>query len=66
VRKALLDRGWVEVSNKSDVNFSLKFTLNSADIQYYLLKKHQIVNHNRGDFNITCKSGIIESLAESP
>ena len=64
LKRALLRRGWTETNDK-DYHFNLKFTLTSSDIVFHALRKQQIVNHNRGDANITCKSGLIETLTES-
>ena len=40
----------------------LKFVLSQADLQYHVLKKDCYVNHNRGEGNLTCKSGLAENL----
>ena len=66
VRKCLLDRGWREETNKNVQHVDLKFSLNSQDIMYPIMKNNCIVNHNRGEGSITCKSGLIESLSDSP
>ena len=43
----------------------LKFALSQADLQYHVLKKDCYVNHNRGEGNLTCKSGLAENLQKS-
>lgn len=64
LRRALQRRGWVETCER-DIHYDLKFTLQSSDIVFHSLRKHQIINHNRGDGNITCKSGLIDTLSEN-
>jgi len=66
LRDALLRRGWEEEHDKSSLTFDLKFTLSWQDILYHALQPGQIVNHNRGSNNLTCKSKLISSLHESP
>eukprot|EP00347_Sterkiella_histriomuscorum_P014173 403361882 len=61
-------RGWREETNhKSAICLlDLHFSLNAQDMQYHNLKKDCLINHNRGEGNITCKSGLIESLMDAP
>lgn len=66
LRNSLLARGWVEEADKNSLDFDLKFTLNSQDIIFSALQKGQIINHNRGEGNMTCKSMLVESLNETP
>ena len=53
--KHVLSREW-------ETCLDLKFALSSADLQYHVLKKGCLINHNRGEGNLTCKSGLAENL----
>ena len=53
--KQVLSREWESC-------LDLKFALSQADLQYHVLKKNCFINHNRGEGNLTCKSGLAENL----
>lgn len=56
----------MEETHKASLDFDIKFTLNSQDILFAALRKDQIINHNRGEGSMTCKSMLVESLFECP
>ena len=64
-KKALLRRGWQECRDKYDDTVDLKFTLGHNDINHQRLKPGAIINHNRGEACMTCKTALIETLSEA-
>ena len=48
-----------------DENIDLKFVLSAQDANHQNLKNACLINQNRGEGHLTCKSGLKESLARS-
>ena len=65
LKKALVRRGWQECRDKYDDSVDLKFTLGHTDINHQRLKPGVIINHNRGEACMTCKTSLIETLSEA-
>ena len=53
------------MNRQFDNNIDLKFVLSSEDANFQNLKKSCLINQNRGEGNLTCKSGLKESLWRS-
>ncbi len=62
IRKALLNRGWVENTNTASPFFDLKWALKHRDIDYAHLQDGQVVNHYRNTWGITTKIGLLRVL----
>ena len=45
-----------------DGNVDLKFVLSAQDANHKNLKNGCLINQNRGEGNLTCKSGLSENL----
>ena len=56
-----MKRGWEEAS-KNDDSVDLKFRLSHSDINHQRIKKGAIINHCRGEGNLTCKTLLIKTL----
>ena len=59
IRRALLERGWIEQEEGKD--FDLKWTLKTADIDFSRIQPHQIVNHYAKNKHVTTKVGLSDS-----
>ena len=64
IRRALLDRGWIENKDSSTEFFDMKWSLHSADIKHINLRQDQIVNHFEHASNITTKCGLLKTFKE--
>jgi len=53
------------MNRQFDQNVDLKFVLSAQDANHNNLKKGCLMNQNRGEGNLTCKSGLKESLMRS-
>ena len=62
IKRALLDRGWVQNKDYSSPCFDLKWTLKAKDIDVKDISSHQLVNHFYKTKCITTKCGLTESL----
>uniref|UniRef100_A0A7S0EH49 Tubulin--tyrosine ligase-like protein 9 n=1 Tax=Hanusia phi TaxID=3032 RepID=A0A7S0EH49_9CRYP len=62
VRDALLDRGWIESTEKDDFGFDLKWTVKTSEIDFQRLYPHQMVNHFAKNRHVTTKVGLSKSL----
>jgi hypothetical protein len=49
-------------NREMDAMLDLKFVLNTQDIHYHNLKKGCLINQNKGEGSLTCKTGLYESL----
>ena len=50
------------INRQFENNLDLKFVLSAQDANFQNLKKGCLLNQNRGEGNLTCKSGLKESL----
>ena len=50
------------MNRQFDNNIDLKFVLSAQDANHSNLKKKCLINQNRGEGHLTCKSGLKESL----
>ena len=55
VRKTLINRGWIEESDETSLDFDLKWTLRTSEIDFGRLRPHQVVNHFQKNRNLTTK-----------
>lgn len=62
LKRALLERGWVENPDRYSPCFDLKWTLKAKDINRDALLDFQIVNHFEKNTTITTKAGLCKSL----
>ncbi|CAM9990780.1 unnamed protein product, partial [Discosporangium mesarthrocarpum] len=62
VKKALLDRGWVQNNDRDSPFFDLKWTLHSQDIRATGIKPWQLCNHFFKNVAITTKAGLLGNL----
>ena len=53
------------MNRQFDNNIDLKFVLSAQDANHNNLKKGCLMNQNRGEGHLTCKSGLKESLMRS-
>lgn len=62
MRKALLDRGWIENLDPSSIFFDFKFALGGRNIDFRALQKNQYVNHFQRNGEITRKVCLMRNL----
>ena len=62
IRKALLNRGWVENEDKESKCFDFKWCTQKKDIIIEKLEKQQIVNHFAKSSEISTKAGLTNVL----
>jgi len=62
IKKALLNRGWIQNDDPKSVFFDLKWVLSTRDIDFSKLAKNQIVNRFERTGILTRKSGLCKSL----
>lgn len=62
LKKALLERGWFENSERNSPIFDLKFAIKQSDVCSTDLQDFQIVNHFLKNNLITTKVGLTNSL----
>eukprot|EP01022_Parablepharisma_sp_SALTPOND_P019154 TRINITY_DN3239_c0_g2_i1.p1 TRINITY_DN3239_c0_g2~~TRINITY_DN3239_c0_g2_i1.p1 ORF type:complete len:671 (+),score=38.95 TRINITY_DN3239_c0_g2_i1:2947-4959(+) len=62
VRKALLNRGWVENVDTSSPFFDFKWALKHKEVCYVSLQETQIVNHYANTWELTTKVGLLYNL----
>ena len=65
LRRALIQRGWIEIHDRNNDEIDLKFSLNSSEITQNTLRGKALVNHCRGEGSLTSKTALIETLSES-
>lgn len=61
-RNALIERGWVENTDKSSLFYDLKWTTKVKDIKFETVKAAQLVNHFNNNACLTSKYGLCKSL----
>ena len=62
MKRALLDRGWFENSDRDSKYFDLKWTINSKHIDHHEIQPYQVVNHFARASTIVTKIGIMKNL----
>lgn len=62
LRRALLERGWVENEDVWSPFYDLKWTTKIMDVDFYRLAPHQIVNHFNNNQGLTSKFGVARNL----
>ena len=62
LRKALVERGWIENPNKRSACYDLKWTTNECDVWSDLLLDAQLINHYPGNECIVTKAGLCRTL----
>ena len=58
----LINRGWVKINNLKSQEFDFIWTLKTNDINFPLLKNHQLANHFFRNGQITRKSGLCKNV----
>jgi len=61
-RNALIERGWVENTDKNSLFYDLKWTTKVKDIKFETVKPAQLVNHFNNNACLTSKYGLCKSL----
>jgi tubulin monoglycylase TTLL3/8 len=62
LREALLERGWVENTDKKSNFYDLKWTSKISDINFATLSPNQMVNHFDNNSCLTSKYGLLKSV----